>query len=324
MLFSIIVPTYNAAFTIKKCLDSVFKQSFSDFEVIVVNDCSTDNTEEIINQYNIKQIVLEKNSGPAAARNVGIKQAQGDIIIFIDADVTFRDNDSLFKLAKIFKEKKNIDGVIMIKDKVPLNIKEGLTPFYIAYYKYYLWNQPGEYQSSFTTERSAVKKYVFDKVGYFDDKYKKADVEDFEFGYRMNELGYKFYIARHIKVLHHFETFKQLTHKTLKRSWQWIRLFLKRKKFDPVYSTKERGIKTLIGATIFPLVILFLFIPYLYYVLIIMFAIYLFYAIGFYWFLVKEKKLHLVIPFMILDLYFNFLTMLGAGFSTLFYIFKRK
>jgi len=327
MLFSIIIPAYNAEKTIRKCLDSVLKQDFSDFEVILVNDGSSDNTEEIINQYtvdqyDVKQIVLAKNSGPAKARNTGIKKAQGEIIVFIDSDVTFKDPGALLGLAEIFKGKPEIDGVIMIKDKIPLN--KGLTPLYIAYYKYYLWNQPGEYQTSFTTERSAVKKHIFDKVGYFDEGYRKPDVEDFEFGYRLEKENYKIYIARSIKVGHHFETFKQLTKKTLRRSWQWIRLFLKRKKFDPVYSTKERGIKTLIGATVFPLILVSIFIPPISYLLLSFFFVYLLYNLGFYEFVVKEKKVHLLPFFILLDLYFCFLTALGAGFSTVFYPFRKR
>lgn len=321
MLFSIIIPTYNASQTIKKCLDSVAKQDFPDFETIVVNDCSTDNTREIVNQYQVIQVVLKKNSGPAAARNAGIKKAKGEIIIFIDSDVVFKNSHALSKLTEIFKERPEIDGVIMIKDKIPLN--KGLTPLYWAYYKYYLWNQPGEYQTSFTTERSAVKKYIFDKIGYFDEKYKKADVEDFEFGYRMNEQGFKVLIARDIKVLHHFETFKQSIKKTIKRSWQWIRLFLKRKKFDSVYSTQERGFKTLVGATVLPLLILS-FLPYISYLFSLMLIIYAFYTLGFWQFLFKEKKIHLIIPFTILDLLFCFLTGLGAGLSLVFYLFEKK
>lgn len=322
MRFSIIIPAYNAQGTIRKCLDSVLKQNFFDFEIIIVNDCSFDKTEEIVNQYDVKQIVLKKNLGPAGARNTGIKKAQGEIIVFIDSDVTFRDKDALSQLAKIFKEKKEIEGVIMIKDKVPLN--KGLIPLYLSYYKYFLWNLPGDFQTSFTTERSAVKKHIFDKVGYFDEKYKKADVEDFEFGYRMEKENYKIYIARNILVGHHFETFKQLTKKTLKRSWQWIRLFMKRKKFDSVYSTKERGIKTLIGATILPLLVFLIFIPYAFYLFFLMLVIYLLYNLDFYKFLFKERKIHLILPFIILDLYFCFLTGLGAGLSVSFYPFRKR
>lgn len=321
MLFSVIIPAYNASQTIKKCLDSVIKQDFKDFETIVINDCSADNTEEIVKQYKVIQIILEKNSGPAAARNAGIKKAKGKIIIFIDSDVAFKNSNALSKLTKIFKERPEVDGVIMIKDKIPLN--KGLTPLYWAYYKYYLWNQPGEYQTSFTTERSAIKRSIFDKVGYFDEKYKKADVEDFEFGYRMNEQGFKMLIARDIKVLHHFETLKQSIKKTTKRSWQWIRLFLKRKKFDSVYSTKERGVKTLIGAAVLPLLILS-FIPYIIYPAVLVLIVYFFYMLRFYMFLVREKKFQLVIPFAFLDLLFCFLTGLGAGLSLVFYPFEKK
>ena len=321
MLFSIIIPAYNAEKTIKKCLDSVMKQDFSDFEVIVINDCSIDKTEQIVGQYKVRQVLLERNSGPAAARNRGIKEAKGEIVIFIDSDVAFKGNYALKRLAEVFKKKPEIDGVIMIKDKTPLN--DGLTPLFWAYYKYYLWNQPGEFQSSFTTERSAVKKNIFERVGYFDEKYKKADVEDFEFGYRLNKAGFKIYITREIKVLHHFETFKQSIKKTLKRSWQWIRLFLKRKKFDPVYSTKERGVKTLIGALVLPLFILSFFAPFVFYFLILIFFIYVFYSFGFYVFLFKEKKVYLIPSFVFLDLLFCFLTALGAGLSVLGYMFKK-
>ncbi len=321
MKFSIVIPAYNAEKTIGKCLDSVKRQNFSDFEVILINDASTDKTEEIINQYNAKQIVLEKNLGPAGARNVGIKKAQGEIVVFVDSDVTFKENNALSELNEIFLEKPEIDGIIMVKDKTPLN--KGLTPLYIAYYKYYLWSQPGEYQTSFTTERSAVKRNIFDRFGYFDQKYKGADVEDFEFGYRLAKENIKIYIARNILVGHHFETFRQLTKKTLKRSWQWIRLFIKRKKFDPVYSTKERGIKTLIGAMIFPLILVLVFLPSFFYLLLSFFLVYLLYNYGFYWFLIKERRIHLIFPFFILDLYFCFLTALGAGFSLIFYPFKK-
>jgi len=318
MLFSIVIPTYNAEKTITKCLNSVFKQNFSNFELIMVNDCSTDKTTEIINQYtlkhhNLKHIKLAKNSGPAAARNRGVRESQGEIIIFIDSDVTFIDSDALNNLAKIFEQRLDIASVVMIKDKIPLN--QGLTPLFWGYYKYYLWNQPSEYQTSFTTERSAIKKEIFEKIGYFDEKYKKADVEDFEFGYRLTSQGHKILIARHIKVGHHFETFKQTVKKTLKRSWQWIRLFWKRKKFDNVYSTKERGVKTLIGATLIPLLILSIIIFPVFFIFIVFLFIYIIYNFKFHIFLIHEKMKKYILPFMCLDIFICFLTALGASTS---------
>lgn len=86
---SIIMPTYNRGYIISRAIDSILNQTFSNFELIIVDDCSIDDTEEIVKKYNdsrIKYIKLEKNSGANYARNVGLKYAKGDFITFQDSD----------------------------------------------------------------------------------------------------------------------------------------------------------------------------------------------------------------------------------------------
>lgn len=87
---SVIVPVYNTAAYLEKCLDSILHQTFSDFEVIVVNDGSTDNSHDIIDQYVNKDkrvfAMLKRNGGLSDARNFGIDQAKGEYIAFIDSD----------------------------------------------------------------------------------------------------------------------------------------------------------------------------------------------------------------------------------------------
>lgn len=86
---SVIIPAYNRERTIGYCLDSVLAQSFSPFEVIVVDDCSSDKTVEIVWGYSdprVQCIVLEKNMGAQAARNIGIRKALGKWIAFQDSD----------------------------------------------------------------------------------------------------------------------------------------------------------------------------------------------------------------------------------------------
>lgn len=87
-LFSIIVPTYNRAHLIVKTLHSILEQSFRDFEVIVVDDGSTDNTEEVLQPFLSEKVRYYKitNGERARARNFGIKQAQGMYISFVDSD----------------------------------------------------------------------------------------------------------------------------------------------------------------------------------------------------------------------------------------------
>lgn len=88
--YSFIVPVYNTSKYLKKCLDSLVKQTFKDFEIIIVNDGSTDNSSNIISKYqdtykNIK-VISQKNQGLSMARNNGVKEANGEYLIFIDSD----------------------------------------------------------------------------------------------------------------------------------------------------------------------------------------------------------------------------------------------
>lgn len=89
MKVSIVVTCYNYGKYIEKCLDSVLAQSFAEYEVIIVNDGSTDDSEEKILTYAGKEnfrYILQKNSGQACAKNTGIRNARGEFIAFLDAD----------------------------------------------------------------------------------------------------------------------------------------------------------------------------------------------------------------------------------------------
>ena len=88
---SVVIPAYNRAKTIGYCLDSVCNQTIPPHEVIVVDDCSTDATVEVVNNYSclhpsVRCVVLERNSGAQAARNRGIMEARGEWIAFQDSD----------------------------------------------------------------------------------------------------------------------------------------------------------------------------------------------------------------------------------------------
>jgi hypothetical protein len=86
-LVSVIIPAYNVAESLSRCLDSVFQQDYQTLEVIVINDGASDNTAEVARTYGEKIIYFEQtNQGPAAARNLGLKIATGEFISFLDAD----------------------------------------------------------------------------------------------------------------------------------------------------------------------------------------------------------------------------------------------
>jgi|APSaa5957512622_1039677.scaffolds.fasta_scaffold04427_4 glycosyltransferase involved in cell wall biosynthesis len=86
-MVSVIIPTFDSAEYIPAAIESVLFQTYSNIEIIVINDGSTDNTKDILRPYLNKIVYLEqKNTGPAAARNLGIDKAHGDFIGFLDAD----------------------------------------------------------------------------------------------------------------------------------------------------------------------------------------------------------------------------------------------
>lgn len=85
---SVVIPLYNKGFIISETLNSVLAQTFKDFEVVIVNDGSTDNGFEIVSKFSDERIKLfqQENKGAAAARNLGIEKASGELIAFLDAD----------------------------------------------------------------------------------------------------------------------------------------------------------------------------------------------------------------------------------------------
>ena len=131
-LFSIIIPVYNKEKLIKKCLLSILKQKFSDYEIIIINDCSKDRSLAICKKYKkkhslIKIINNKINKGVSFSRNLGIKFSTGKYIILLDAD-DYLENYSLKRLSKFIARKHypdvimgrhndNSDGNLLIKNK---------------------------------------------------------------------------------------------------------------------------------------------------------------------------------------------------------------
>lgn len=106
---SIIIPTYNAEKYIFQCLQSIYNQTFKDYEVLIINDASTDKTEKVVNDFvnthvgfNLRFITTSKG-GAAKARNIGIRQAEGKYIAFIDSDDTI-ESLMLQKMVKTAEE----------------------------------------------------------------------------------------------------------------------------------------------------------------------------------------------------------------------------
>ena len=232
---SLIIPAWNAELTIEDCILSAIKANLSPNEIIIVDDVSTDATVNIIKNLakeysSIKLLKLVKNSGPAAARDYGVKASSGDIIFFTDSDTLILENTFVNCLNTIAKYK--ADAVSGIYHPEPIN--KGMAPLYKALFFYYQFarhHKPFAYET-FNGQIAAIKKEVYINTGGYNKEILWGmDNENEEFGRRI--------IKKHLLLLdpifqvkHNFPGFRKLTKTYFNRVSTWMFVFMEDLKFE--------------------------------------------------------------------------------------------
>lgn len=186
-LISIIIPVYNRANVICNAIDSALKQSYRNIEIIVVDDCSTDNTLEIVKQYGDKIIVIRhtENLHVSAARNTGMNKAQGEYIAFLDSDDEWYDNKIELQIS--FMQEHNYEISCTNFVSYYLNergIEQKNRPYSEINLEDCLW---GIYFAPGST--LLINKNILKKIGGYNIKYKR--IEDWELFIRILSSGYK-------------------------------------------------------------------------------------------------------------------------------------
>lgn len=195
---SVIIPTYNRAHLIGRAIQSVLNQTYKDFEVIIVDDGSTDNTEDIIKEFQkkdkrIKYIRHDKNKGGSAARNTGIKVARGEYIAFQDSDDEWL-AEKLDKQMEVFKSVSAEVGIVYSDMwRITGNKKRYFYSPKIMPKDKIIHEQALDYGvSNIGIQTSLIKKEVFEKAGMFDEKLPRFI--DLEFFIRLSKYYYFFHI----------------------------------------------------------------------------------------------------------------------------------
>lgn len=126
-MVSILIPCYNESLTLLNCVNSIIKQNYKNFEILIIDDGSTDNTLDVAKNINNKKVKVftKKNGGKASALNYGIKNAKGELIISLDADSIFIKN-TLQEITKPFVNKNTVACCGNIKISNPNNILTNL------------------------------------------------------------------------------------------------------------------------------------------------------------------------------------------------------
>jgi len=228
-LVSVIVPVHNAVKHIEMCIDALIASSYPSFEIIMVDDCSTDDSVEIARQKGITVLRLSRQSGPAAARNFGTLHARGEIFLFIDSDVTVRP-DTISLVVSNFQHNPDITAVFGSYDDEPR--EENFISQYRNLFHHFHHQHSDTEAFTFWAGCGAIRKKVFKKVGGFDQKrYTKPSIEDIELGYRIHKKGYRILLDRDLQVKHlkRWKFLSMLRADIFRRAVPWSRLILETK-----------------------------------------------------------------------------------------------
>ncbi len=189
MFISVVIPTYNRKPILEKCLLALENQHFTDYEVVLVDDGSTDGTLSWLaaNQDLFPHVrsLLQQHQGPAAARNLGVKSAKGDTIVFIDSDLVVTENFLQAHVDALLAGEKRLNSdrlftygwvINTCNFADPTSESYKITDFSAAY---------------FATGNVAIAKKWLEKAGLFDTQFQLYGWEDLELGVRLKKLDLK-------------------------------------------------------------------------------------------------------------------------------------
>ncbi len=234
---SVIIAVYNGAELLDQCLESLSKSTYGDYEVIVVDDGSTDRSDEIAERHECNVVRLEENVGPAKARNVGVRNAIGDILFFTDHDVQVQ-SDTIKLAVDVLRSVDPPDAVIG-------NYSLGVaTTGYFSSYKnilhHYTHLTANRETSVFFTACGAMRRDVFDAVGGFDERIRTTAAEDIKLGYDLIRRRYRIALDDRIVVAHmkRYTFISVVTSDVFCRAIPWTRLILQERMFHCDLNTR--------------------------------------------------------------------------------------
>jgi glycosyltransferase involved in cell wall biosynthesis len=216
--FTVIIPLYNKEKYIENAIESVLNQTFTDFELVIIDDFSSDKSAAIASTFESEKVQLiyhEKNCGLSASRNTGIKNANSNYITFLDADDLWKPTflESIFQLIQNFPEARifgtNYEEVWDAVIKNPCNGSEILAIDFKGYINFFKINVK---QGIYNHGSVCFHKEVFEKVGYYNEDIGFS--EDLDFNIRAN-YNFKLAYNNSVQMSYFMQTENQLTQSSL-------------------------------------------------------------------------------------------------------------
>jgi glycosyltransferase involved in cell wall biosynthesis len=215
---SVIIPNFNGAATLGRCLEAVFSSRYPKFEVIVVDDCSTDNSVEIVKSFPCKLVRLDRRSGASKARNEGVAHSKGDILFFTDADCVLME-DTLAEAVRSFE---GLDNAVIggTYTEVPFDDR-----FFSTFQSIFVnYSETKKTAPDYiATHAMAIERALFIKSGGFPEHFLPI-LEDVEFSHRLRRSGCRLAMNPSIVVRHIFNfTLMKSLRNGFRKSMFWTR-----------------------------------------------------------------------------------------------------
>ena len=226
---SFIVPVYNDVNGISECLTAINTWVSDSTEIIVVDDASTDDSPSVAQKFKVRLLRLPKNSGPAAARNCGARNANGNILFFVDSDVVVA-SDAIKRVTECFEDQPDVAAVFGSYDSNPRGTS--IVSRYRNLLHHFVHQNGNSEAATFWAGCGAIRRDVFEAVGGFDSRrYPKASIEDIELGYRLRQKGHRIFLDKKLQGTHlkRWTLWSLVKTDIYNRAIPWARLILERK-----------------------------------------------------------------------------------------------
>jgi GT2 family glycosyltransferase len=247
---AVIVPVYNGASTLGHCLAALFASTIRDFEVVVVDDGSSDRSAAIAERFPVRLVRLKHNCGPATARNAGVAVSNAALLFFLDADIVVPPEF----LAGVVAAMRGLPEYSALFGSYT---KETVPHDACSRYKnlvHHWTHQTGSAEAAtFCGGFGLIRREVFHKIGGFDPEC--CFLEDIDLGYRLHRAGHRIFLAKHLQATHaKAYTLRSLMRsEVLARALPWTRLMLQYRIFRNDLNTRVPNVIGVLTACALPL-----------------------------------------------------------------------
>lgn len=199
--FSVIVPCWNGGAAFRACLAALAASRFRDFELLVVDDGSTDGSDTRAAEHGARVLRTSGRVGPGAARNLGAQQAAGEYLFFVDADCEVHP-ETLEGAAAALRADPALDALFGSYDDQPVG--QSFVSQYKNLQHHFVHQQGREDATTFWAGCGVVRRSRFLEIGGFDVvRYARPSIEDIELGYRIRDAGGRIRLEKSVQVKHH-------------------------------------------------------------------------------------------------------------------------